>query len=68
MHPSHLVDAETMCVIDLWSLWRGGQNPFGGGNGPLPFGGGAAEQPALLMDAFAFLETQADKIKPPAQG
>lgn len=60
MHPRFLLDDETMTILDLWGAWRGGL----GGRGPLPFGGGSAEQPALLMDAFYFLEAVAEQLSP----
>lgn len=35
-------------VARLYLTYRGGM----GGHGPLPFAGGSAEQPSLLMSAF----------------
>lgn len=50
MHPIYLVDDEIWDVVRLWQLWR----PSGfGGYGQLPFSGGAADQPVVLLEAFA---------------
>lgn len=60
MHPRFLVDAEMFALVDLWGLWRGGMS----GHGPLPFSGGSAEQPAIVMDAFDFCEGVAALLSP----
>lgn len=52
MHPVELADEDAFGVFELWRHYR----PSGlGGPGHLPFAGGAADQPALLLDAFAVL-------------
>ena len=52
MHPAHLVDDETAELLWLWQAWR----PTGlGGRGSLPFRGGTAEQPAIVMAAFRLM-------------
>jgi hypothetical protein len=60
IHPRHILSDEEVTVANLWRAYRGG----GFGAGPLPFGGGAAEQPALVMDAFAALGAAAVLIEP----
>lgn len=60
MHPQHLVDEGDRLVVELWSLWRGGDL----GRGPLPFAGGSAEQPAWIMDAFAICGAAAKALRP----
>jgi hypothetical protein len=47
-------------VRDLWQICRDQE----GGLRHLPFGGGAAEQPAWLMEAFELLEAQFQKVRP----
>jgi len=44
----------------------GGSVPIEAGRMPgcLPFTGGAAEQPACIMDAFAIMEAAAQALKP----
>ena len=59
VHPFALVGDEEMGVVELWQAWRAGM----GGPGHLPFGGGAAEQPAVLMEAFHLLSWAAEKLK-----
>ena len=51
LHPLHFAGAEEFAAIALWREYRGGDFS----RGPLPFAGGAAEQPAKLMDAFNFI-------------
>jgi hypothetical protein len=60
VHPSFLLSDEEITLACLWRDFRGG----GFGNGPLPFGGGAAEQPAIVMDAFAALSGFAAILEP----
>lgn len=52
VHPRFLIDAETLAVLRLWRRCRGA----GMSAGPLPFSGGAAEQPACLLAAFDICE------------
>jgi hypothetical protein len=47
-------------VLALWQEYRSG----GFGAGHLPFAGGAAEQPAILMDALHLLSGAAELLKP----
>lgn len=47
MHPVHLLTADDLAVLEVFNAWHG-SGPMGG-RGPLPFAGGAAEQPAGLM-------------------
>lgn len=49
-----------MGVTAIWSQCRGGM----GGFSHLPFAGGAAEQPAILMDAFQLLSWAASELEP----
>ena len=60
-----MIDAETEAVVGLWHEYRSG----GFGAGHLPFAGGSADQPALLMDAFYVLSgaAQALQLKKTAQ-
>lgn len=60
VHPRFLLTDEEITVACLWRDYRGG----GFGHGPLPFAGGSAEQPALVMDAFGVLSAAAAKIEP----
>lgn len=50
VHPAALLDSEVLEVVRLWQLWR--PNGFGS-YGPLPFAGGPADQPVVLLDALA---------------
>lgn len=51
-NPRHTVPEETWRIVRLWRIWRGD----GFGRGPLPFGGGPMQQPAVLLDAFEVLD------------
>ncbi len=55
-----LIGEEELAVIALWQQSRSGM----GGPGHLPFAGGSAEQPAILIEAFRILEGVAAKLKP----
>ena len=51
MHPDEILTAEHRTVVELFYAWRGnGMAP-----GFLPFCGGYAEQPALLMTCFRIM-------------
>jgi hypothetical protein len=52
VHPIHLLDEEDLAILALFQEWRSGMS----GRGHLPFAGGAAEQPALVMDALAVID------------
>jgi hypothetical protein len=54
-----LLNDEEMAIAGLWNQYRGS----GMGGGPLPFGGGAADQPALVMDAFAAMSGAAAALE-----
>jgi len=60
VHPSALIGDEESGVVDLWRDWRGSGM---GTPGHLPFAGGAADQPALLVDAFRLLDWAAEQLK-----
>jgi len=47
-------------VVDLWLACRGG----GFGAGPLPFAGGAADQPACVMAAFGICAGAEASLRP----
>lgn len=47
--------AEVWPIVDLWFLTKRYGGPFGGTSLPCP--GSPAEQPALLMDAMALLDS-----------
>ena len=49
-----------MALLQLWQAWRGG----GMGAGHLPFSGGAAEQPACVMECLKVMEAAAVALKP----
>lgn len=49
-----------MALVMLWQDWRPGMT----GRGHLPFAGGAADQPALVMDALAVIESAAQLLEP----
>ena len=59
VHPRFLLQEDEVTVSHLWWQHRGGM----AGPGPLPFGGGTAEQPALVMDAFGVLNFFANLIE-----
>lgn len=71
-HPSRAVDPEALELVRLWQLWR----PTGfAGCGPLPYSGGTAEQPVLILDAFAHcsrvaheLKAEEDRVREAARG
>jgi hypothetical protein len=52
VHPLNLLDDEELAVLALFQEWR----PSMAGRGHLPFAGGAADQPALVMDAIGIIE------------
>ncbi len=59
MHPANLLEAGELTVLGLWLACRGnGMAP-----GPLPFAGGAAEQPAWLMAAFQAMDAAAVALR-----
>jgi hypothetical protein len=59
-HPAEILDAEAIEIVRLWQLWR----PTGfGGFGLLPFSGGTAEQPVLILDAFAHCSRVANALR-----
>ncbi len=59
MHPANLLEPEDLAVLGLWLACRGnGMAP-----GPLPFAGGAAEQPAWLMAAFQAMDAAAALLR-----
>jgi hypothetical protein len=60
VHPMHLIPAEVLELVPLWYAWRGGDMAAG----HLPFAGGAADQPALLMACFGIMNTALAAIKP----
>lgn len=60
VHPRYLVDEDDLALLDLWRAWRPGM----GGAGHLPFSGGAAEQPACVMDALALIDGVAAAVRP----
>lgn len=60
VHPRFLLSDEEMTVAALWRDHTGG----GFSVGPLPFAGGTADQPALVMDAFKTLSYFAALVKP----
>lgn len=46
-------------LVGLWRDHRGGM----GGAGPLPFAGGAAEQPAITMAAFRVCDAALAEVR-----
>lgn len=60
VHPAYILSDEELTVATLWRDYRGS----GFGHGPLPFAGGMADQPSLVMDAFAALSTFAAILEP----
>lgn len=60
VHPSHILDADDRVLVELYQMWRGG----GYASGPLPFAGGAADQPACVMAAFAVMAAAERALKP----
>jgi hypothetical protein len=59
-HPARSLPADVLGLIGIWVQWRGG----GMGAGPLPFGGGTAEQPAIVMAALSVMEGAARALEP----
>lgn len=59
MHPQHLIDEETLMLVGLWRRHAGGMT----GAGPLPFAGGAAEQPAITAAAFTVCDVAMAAIR-----
>lgn len=55
MHPRFVLDEEDLALGQLWQEWRPGM----AGRGHLPFAGGSAEQPAIVMDALSVIEQAA---------
>jgi hypothetical protein len=51
--------------LELFHAWR--PSPYAGA-GPLPFGGGAAEQPAALMRCLYFMAAVAAELDRNAAG
>lgn len=51
-------------MLELWQSWRAG----GFGGGPLPFAGGAAEQPCCVMESLRIMEGAYQRLKPRAEG
>jgi hypothetical protein len=47
VHPAHVLEPEDWAILEIFNAWYSGGGM--GGRGPLPFGGGYAEQPAGLM-------------------
>jgi len=60
VHPRHLLDADDHALLSIWAEWHGG----GMGRGPLPFGGGSAEQPACVMAALRIMESAWSALQP----
>lgn len=60
VHPSHIVDAEDVALINWWQAFQAG----GMGVGPLPFTGGLADQPACVMRAFDIIGAAHAALKP----
>lgn len=59
-HPAEILDREPLEVVRLWQLWR----PAGfSGYGALPWSGGTAEQPVVILDAFAHCSHVAHLLK-----
>jgi hypothetical protein len=46
-------------MVTLWHAYRGG----GFGNGPLPFPGGFAQQPACVIESFKVMDRAAADLK-----
>lgn len=59
VHPLHILDEEDLAMLSLFQEWRPGM----AGRGHLPFSGGSAEQPALVMDALAIMENAAQLLE-----
>lgn len=60
VHPRHLLDEEELALLEIFQEWRAGM----GGRGHLPFAGGSADQPALVMDALAVIESATQALEP----
>lgn len=61
MHPRDLVNEEHLELVQLYYRARGGW----GGAGSLPFAGGAAQQPAIVMNCFAVIGAAVAALNPP---
>lgn len=48
----HLLEAEHLAMVGLWRTARGSEMA----PGALPFAGGAADQPAIVMACFAEMD------------
>jgi hypothetical protein len=59
-HPSSIVGEEIMSLVDLWSQHRGNGT---GNTGHLPFAGGSADQPALVMAVFEVMNWAESKLR-----
>lgn len=59
----HILTDEHLALVGLWRTARGSEMA----PGPLPFAGGAADQPAIVMACFAEMSAAAaalDKARP----
>lgn len=54
-NPRRRVTGDDLAMVRLWGLYRGG----GFGPGHLPDAGGAGDQPAIMLDAFAIMSAVA---------
>lgn len=61
VHPMHIVDSETIALLEAWRALAGGM----GGPGPLPQAGGSADQSCLVIDAFKIFSETERKLEPP---
>jgi hypothetical protein len=55
----YLLSEEHLAMVGLWRTARGGQFA----PGPLPFAGGAADQPAIVMACFAEMDGAAALLR-----
>ena len=56
----HVVGQEEIALVRLWRMFAGG----GMGLGPLPFAGGAADQPAIVLASFDIIGAAMAALKP----
>lgn len=74
IHPIHLLTAEDLVMLQLWQARRGpgpmmialagmGAIHAPSPQGPLPFAGGVADQPAWVMEAFQVMDGAAAALK-----
>lgn len=58
-NPKFLLGESDFDMVTLWTLYR---------QGHLPDSGGAAEQPAIMLDAFGAMEATATKLSKRGRG